>query len=510
VRNAGGAVYCYDKNGNMTSRNGSAISWYSYNQPNSISSGSNSTQFNYNANHQRWKQVAVDAGSTTTTYYVGGILEKVVRPTGVIEYRHSIPAGSGTAIYTRRSNSINSTYYVTTDHLGSGDLVLDSAGIVLARESFTPFGERRGSNWQGLPSAGDKSAFADVTRRGFTGHEMLDAVNLIHMNGRVYDPHLGRFLSADPIIPTISLSQALNPFSYVMNNPLTLIDPSGYSWLSKLFRSIGNFVKKYWRVIVAVVAAYFVGVWVYQALMNAASTAALAAANAAISATIDATIGATMYASAMAAASIEAAVVAGMAAGMVAGAITGGVQGAVVGAFTGLAFGLANSAWNAAGNGFAQSTGRALTAGAISGGSSEALGGKFKDGFWFAFAASAANSIYRSVVRYSATWASGGDAVQKTDSSPPVEGANNLFVQGRPLDQPGFWGEGGPMSRFANRIPGMNAIGGMHDQFVTHMGGAWRTVLNFPTMVPAVAITFSALVATTPAGYFIYAQSRAD
>jgi len=263
VRNAGGAVYCYDKNGNMTSRGGSAISWYSYNQPNSIASGSNSTQFNYDANRQRWKQVAVDTGSTTTTYYVGGILEKVIRPTGVTEYRHAIPAGNGTAIYTRRSNSTNSTYYVTTDHLGSGDLVLDSGGVVLARESFTPFGERRGSNWQGLPSAGDKAVFADVTRRGFTGHEMLDAVNLIHMNGRVYDPHLGRFLSADPIIQTISLSQALNPFSYVMNMPLTLIDPSGYSWLSSLFHSIGHFFKKWGAVIIniafAMVGMPFIG-----------------------------------------------------------------------------------------------------------------------------------------------------------------------------------------------------------------------------------------------------------
>ncbi|MDE2220680.1 MAG: hypothetical protein KGJ52_09915, partial [Gammaproteobacteria bacterium] len=37
-------------------------------------------------------------------------------------------------------------------------------------------------------------------------------------------------------------SQAINPFSYVMNNPLALIDPSGYSWLSKLFHSIGKVV----------------------------------------------------------------------------------------------------------------------------------------------------------------------------------------------------------------------------------------------------------------------------
>ncbi|MGH8242953.1 MAG: RHS repeat-associated core domain-containing protein [Steroidobacteraceae bacterium] len=247
VRNAGGVVYCYDKNGNMTKRGGSTISWYSYDQPNSIASGSNSTQFNYNANHQRWRQVAVDAGATTTTYYVGGILEKVVRPGGVTEYRHLIPTGSGTAIYTRRSNSTNDTFYLTTDHLGSADLVLSSSGTVLARESFTPFGERRGSNWQGLPTGSDKTVFSDVSRRGFTGHEMLDAVGLVNMNGRVYDPRIGRFLSADPIIQSIVMSQALNPYSYVMNNPLTLIDPSGYSWLSSLFSSIGKFFKRIFK-----------------------------------------------------------------------------------------------------------------------------------------------------------------------------------------------------------------------------------------------------------------------
>lgn len=265
VRNASGVVYCYDANGNMTKRGGSNITWYSYNQPNSIASGSNSTQFNYNASYQRWRQVAVDAGATTTTYYVGGILEKVVRPGGVTEYRHLIPTGSGTAIYIRRSDATNNTYYMTTDHLGSGDLVLGSSGNVLARESFTPFGQRRGSNWQGLPSAGDMAVFGSVSRRGFTGHEMLDAVGLVNMNGRVYDPRIGRFLSADPIIQTISFSQALNPYTYVMNNPLTLIDPSGYSWLSSIFKSIGRFLKKYIvPILIAVVTAvvtYYAGPW---------------------------------------------------------------------------------------------------------------------------------------------------------------------------------------------------------------------------------------------------------
>jgi len=248
-------VYCYDADGNMTSRGGSAISWYSFNQPNQINAGTNSTQFAYNANHQRWKQVAIDGTGTTTTLYIGGILEKLTRPGGAIEYRHLIPAGSGMAIYLRKPDGTNSTTYVTTDHLGSGDLILDSTATVLARESFTPFGARRGNNWTGTPTSGDYTTFSNTTRRGFTGHEMLDAVGLVNMNGRVYDPLIGRFLSADPIIQTINLSQALNPYSYVMNMPLTLTDPSGYSWLSKLFHSIGHFLKKWGGMIISVAFA---------------------------------------------------------------------------------------------------------------------------------------------------------------------------------------------------------------------------------------------------------------
>jgi RHS repeat-associated protein len=257
VRKVGTTVYCYDKNGNMTSRAGSGISWYSYNQPNRINAGGYYSEFSYNANYQHWKQVATDASGTTTTRYIGGILEKLDRPGGVTEFRHMIPAGSGTVIYMRKPDGTNATTYLTTDHLGSGDLVLDSSANVLARMSFTPFGARRGSNWQGIPSSADYTTFSNKTNRGFTGHEMLDALGLVNMNGRVYDPLIGRFLSADPIIQTIELSQALNPYSYVMNMPLTLIDPSGYSWLSKLFSSIGKFFKKFWRPLLAIVIAVF-------------------------------------------------------------------------------------------------------------------------------------------------------------------------------------------------------------------------------------------------------------
>ena len=67
------------------------------------------------------------------------------------------------------------------------------------------------------------------TLRGFTDHEHIDQAQLIHMNGRVYDYNLGRFLSIDPLIQAPGNSQSLNPYSYIMNNPLAGTDPSGYA-----------------------------------------------------------------------------------------------------------------------------------------------------------------------------------------------------------------------------------------------------------------------------------------
>lgn len=64
--------------------------------------------------------------------------------------------------------------------------------------------------------------------RGYTGHEMLDDVGLVHMNGRLYDPSLGRMCGADPYVQTPENLQNYNRYSYVLNNPLSQIDPSGH------------------------------------------------------------------------------------------------------------------------------------------------------------------------------------------------------------------------------------------------------------------------------------------
>ncbi len=66
------------------------------------------------------------------------------------------------------------------------------------------------------------------TERGYTGHEHLDKVKLIHMNGRVQDPIVGRMLSPDPVLGDLADPQSLNRYSYVRNNPLGLVDPTGF------------------------------------------------------------------------------------------------------------------------------------------------------------------------------------------------------------------------------------------------------------------------------------------
>ncbi|WP_459686404.1 RHS repeat-associated core domain-containing protein, partial [Viscerimonas tarda] len=63
--------------------------------------------------------------------------------------------------------------------------------------------------------------------RGYTGHEHLPEFNLINMNGRVYDPVLGRFLSPDPYVQMPDFSQNFNRYSYCFNNPFKYVDPSG-------------------------------------------------------------------------------------------------------------------------------------------------------------------------------------------------------------------------------------------------------------------------------------------
>jgi RHS repeat-associated protein len=244
VASAGGQTYAYDSNGNMTRRAGAVITWSSDNLPLSIAGpNGNTSQFSYGPAGNRWRQVASYGSTNESTVYAGGLFEKVTRG-ALTTWRHYLPMPGGVALQLRYSDGSPSAMRVLTlDHLGSTDRIVDSAGNILTAESFGAFGSRRKLSWAGIPTASDLAKIAAVTRVGFTGHEQLDNVDLIHMNGRVYDPRIGRFISADPYLTQPFHSQGLNRYSYVLNNPLSFIDPSGFDAVPCLANEAGNCVQ---------------------------------------------------------------------------------------------------------------------------------------------------------------------------------------------------------------------------------------------------------------------------
>ena len=127
----------------------------------------------------------------------------------------------------------------------------DTAGAVVQQFTYDPWGKQT--------KIYQKSTFADLiynqpTNRGYTGHEHIRDLDIIHMNGRIYDADLGRFLQADPNIQAVGNFQNYNRYSYVLNNPLSMTDPSGF-FFKKLFKA----VKKYWKQIASIALTAIAG-----------------------------------------------------------------------------------------------------------------------------------------------------------------------------------------------------------------------------------------------------------
>lgn len=263
-------TFDYDANGNMIGGAGRTIRWTSFNIPEEITScaGGNAancktTTFLYNPEHERTIEHQAD-GSTvhvlSPRYDTGLHFEKRVKADGSIEYEHYLYAGglmfgkyithtnaAGTAIQstdmagTQRDRVIE---YYLKDHLGSiTALVNGDANPAFLADGMTPnpeagkyavkflsydvWGKKRYPD--GVPDPTGALNNPDMYH-GYTGHEMLDEVGLIHMNGRLYDPVLGRFVSADFMIQSPDNLQSYNRYTYAWNNPLAGTDPSGQVW----------------------------------------------------------------------------------------------------------------------------------------------------------------------------------------------------------------------------------------------------------------------------------------
>ena len=181
--------------------------------------------FTYAADGQRRKMVV---GSTTTIYCD----DYQVNKTGSTEQRlHYIsgPAGLCALIvqnYNNGSLASRATYYLQTDYQGSIIAAYNSNGTLYKRFAYDPWGRRRnGSNWTNYQTETET-----LITRGYCGHEHLDDFGTINMNGRIYDPRLGRFLSPDPYVQAPYNSQNYNRYAYCLNNPLKYTDPSGEFW----------------------------------------------------------------------------------------------------------------------------------------------------------------------------------------------------------------------------------------------------------------------------------------
>jgi len=217
VRTAGAVSLQYDLAGNMTQKvsNGVTlgITWNADNRPTLITrNGSDYIQYTYDGNGTRVRKVNLATGFVTR--YYGEVYEER-GATGVIHL-----FASTTRIASVRTDGTIQYYH--GNHLGSASVITDSTGTVKETIEYLPFGSYR--DRQDLDGS-----FPNVNYT-FTDQEDDDETGFYNYRARLYDPLLGRFISADSIIPEPGNLQAFNRYSYCVNNPLVYTDPSGHDF----------------------------------------------------------------------------------------------------------------------------------------------------------------------------------------------------------------------------------------------------------------------------------------
>lgn len=209
----------FDANGNMLTGSGRSITWNSFNKPAKISGPRGSSLLKYGPELQLVQSIETGEGGDNTTTYVNPVFEVVSRSTGT-EFRHNLMAGGETvAVLRKDAKGALPTHYLHRDHLDSIVAITDDQGKIVDRRHYDAFGKER----HGVVTPGSTEVLTPLLKNhGFTGHKQLASVDLVHMGGRVYNPAIGRFLSADPFVQSPLFSQSYNRYSYVLNNPLSL------------------------------------------------------------------------------------------------------------------------------------------------------------------------------------------------------------------------------------------------------------------------------------------------
>jgi RHS repeat-associated protein len=182
-------------------------------------------EYIYGPDYQRVKShQTFGRGNYETRYYFGDYEKQ--EKNWISKEIHYISGGNGLCAILIKEAGVLTTNIVYTDHLGSITTVTNFDGSnVIAEQNFDAWGRNRNpNNWN------DYNNIPPVPTwlyRGYTGHEMLPEFSLINMNGRIYDPIIGRMLSPDKIIPNPYNSQGYNRYTYAYNNPLSFVDPDG-------------------------------------------------------------------------------------------------------------------------------------------------------------------------------------------------------------------------------------------------------------------------------------------
>lgn len=202
------------------------ITYTDFKKVNTISNGSTTMSFTYGVDEQRVRVQKSSSGRVSRRYYLGNYEEEytVSDNTETLSRRiNYISGGNGlAAIYIQDASGNGTLYYTHTDHLGSLLTLTTANGSIHEKTHYGPWGAVMDEdNWT------ERGSMITTINRGFTMHEHIPEFRLINMNGRLYDPEAGQFLSPDPYIQAPDNWLNYNRYSYCMNNPVMYTDPDG-------------------------------------------------------------------------------------------------------------------------------------------------------------------------------------------------------------------------------------------------------------------------------------------
>ena len=211
VVTAGSQAYTYDANGNLLSGAGRTVTYCRENRVLSVTRDGVTTTFTYDGDGQRIKKLV---NGITTTY-----VNELYECEGSVCVKYLFANGRRIAMQQVSTGPVS---YVHADHLGSTSVVTAGSG------SPAPGNQEEALTYYPYGAARTRTGIANVPYQ-YTGQALDPSTGLYNYKARLYDPVLGRFLSADTIVPEPTNPQDLNRYSYVRNNPLRYTDPTGHN-----------------------------------------------------------------------------------------------------------------------------------------------------------------------------------------------------------------------------------------------------------------------------------------